>query len=306
MRERVVIAAGLQELRFPGYIQKMKKIVIVIFLLAISLFALAQDKIEKKTTAIVKEGKLLYRSEMASWYGTDIFLEKLKSRGENVGGYFSYTNNNLSKCIFFSKGDYPRVIGSIAFDSSYNVSLAIVDSTERDFTTEENGLYTIRKKALTEIETDTLFKTYKNTNLNLIPLISDEEKKVYVLTGPQINGVIIFGNDYLLTFDKNNNLKNKKKLHQNIIITDFAEAQSKNDSIIGAMHTHLPSTGDFITPTDICTLMLYEKFVEWDQYIVVSDDYVSIWNCKTDQLLAIKKDVWNKIDKDQKQRHPEK
>lgn len=36
---------------------------------------------------IVAEGKILYRSEMASWYGTDLFLEKFKQTN-TIGGYF--------------------------------------------------------------------------------------------------------------------------------------------------------------------------------------------------------------------------
>jgi hypothetical protein len=39
---------------------------------------------------------------------------------------------------------------------------------------------------------------------------------------------------------------------------------------IGAMHSHLPESGDFSTATDICTLMLYAQITKWKQHIVVS------------------------------------
>jgi len=61
------------------------------------------------------------------------------------------------------------------------------------------------------------------------------------------------------------------------------------------MHSHIPQTGEFITATDICTLMLYEKFAKWDQHLVIAEHYVSIWNCKTDELLILTKKAWNKI-----------
>ena len=54
----------------------MKKILITFINLTVCIIAFGQDKIEKATSAIVAEGKQLYKSEMASWYGTDIFLEK--------------------------------------------------------------------------------------------------------------------------------------------------------------------------------------------------------------------------------------
>lgn len=276
----------------------MKKILITFINLTVCTIAFGQDRIEKATSAIVDEGKKLYKSEMASWYGTDIFLEKFSDRRANIGGYFSYTENDISKCLFFSKSGNPKVIGTILFDSTYNINTATADSSERDFTTNELEIYTIRKIALTEINSDTLFKTFKNTNLNLIPLIDKGEKKVYVLTGPQNNGVVIFGNDYLLTFDKKNKLVAKKQLHKNIIPIKYTD--EKDEAV--TMHTHLPETGDYITATDICTLLLYEKFAKWKQHVVISEDHVCMWDCKTDQLVTLTKKAWDRIYKDHEKR----
>ena len=274
----------------------MNKIVITLINLAICASAFGQTKIEKETYPIIEEGKRLYKSEMASWYGSDIFLEKFSIKKENIGGYFSYIENETPKCIFFAKGDDPKVIGTISFDSTYNVQTALADGTERGFTNDELDLYTLRKAALNEINSDTLFKTFKNTNLNLIPLIGDGEKRVYVLTGPQGGEVVILGNDYLLTFDKRNNLIKKKSLHKNIL--SFKYSKEGDEAV--TMHTHLPETGDFITATDICTLMLYEKFAKWKQHIVMSQSYVCIWDCKKDQLITLTKKAWDRIYNEQK------
>jgi len=145
----------------------MNKILIIIFTL-ISLSVFGQKDPTKEVQPIVAEGKLLYKSEMASWYGTDLFLENYKNR-DNIGGYFSYTYNDISKCVFFSKSDNPKIIGTISFDSTYNVKTAKTNLTEREFTTNENDLYVIRRIALSEVNSDILFKKYKNTNLNFIP-----------------------------------------------------------------------------------------------------------------------------------------
>lgn len=276
--------------------------VFTFLLTLLSLSVFGQSDPTEQAQPIVEEGKLLYKSEMASWYGTDLFLENYKDRN-NIGGYFSYIDNEVAKCIFFSKGDKPKVIGSISFDSTYNTKTANVSLAERDFTKNENDLYEIRKLALAEINSDTLFKTYKNTNLNLIPLANVKEKKVYVLTGPQNSGVVIFGNDYLLTFDDNNKLLIKKQLHKNIIPVYYGGKEEEGKKNIGAMHSHLPETGEYMTATDICTLMLYEKFAKWEQHIVVSDKYMNIWNCKTDQLVVLPKEVVDRINKDQEKRN---
>lgn len=281
----------------------MKKVFVSIALL-ISLSALSQQTPTEQAQPIVAEGKLLYKSEMASWYGTDLFLEKYSNR-ENIGGYFSYIDNSAAKCIFFSKSAEPMVIGTISFDSTYNVKTAIADLSERNFTDLERQLYTIRKTALAEINADRqLFKTYENSNLNLIPLINGTEKKVYVLTGPTQNGIVLIGNDYLLTFDTEGKLLAKKQLHKNLIPINYGG--KKDEQAVGAMHTHLPETGDFITATDICTLMLYEKFAGWKTHNVVSKNYLNIWNCETDQLTVISMDAVDKINKDQEKRSKKK
>ncbi len=65
---------------------KIKILYLFVFLF-VSNFISAQD-LEKIAQEITDEGIQLYRSEMASWYGTDVFVENYKQR-ENIGGYFS-------------------------------------------------------------------------------------------------------------------------------------------------------------------------------------------------------------------------
>lgn len=231
---------------------------------------------------------------MASWYGTDVFVEQYKNRA-NIGGYFSYVENNVPKCVFFSKEENARVIGTVSFDETYDTKTAKTQLTERTFSDVESELYIIRKKALTAMEHDTIFKTYKGTNLNLVPIITNGEKKVYVLTGPTKNGEVIFGNDYLLTFDKKNNLKSTKRLHTNIITIKY---EGKGEKGVAAVHSHLPETGDIITATDICTTMLYEKFAGWETNYVMSENYVSIWDCKSNELVVMTRKAFDKIAKD--------
>ena len=270
----------------------MKRIFPLLLLLISSMTLFGQTDLKKISDSLVIEGTKLYKSEMASWYGTDIFLEKYKNR-VNIGGYFSYLDGNFAKCIFFSKSDIPKVIGTITFDSSYDVNNAGIDLNEREFTKTENELYTIRSIALKIVNSDKLFKSYENTNPNLIPLNSNGQKKVYVLTGPTENGLVIFGNDYLMTFNDNNELISKKQLHKNIIFID--NGKIGDTSIMGTMHTHLHETGDFITATDICTLMLYGKMANWQQHFVMSKKYVSIWDCNKDILSILTKKAWDNI-----------
>lgn len=280
----------------------MKKLVLLICCLP--FFAGAQN-LEEKAKEIWTEGKLLYQTEMASWYGTDMFLMQYGER-EKIAGYFSYLDNNVPTCIFFSHGEIPDVIGTITFDSTYLIEKANADLTVRNFTPLENELYQLREAALEQVVNDTFFKNYRNANLNLIPLISEKEKKVYILTGPTQSGVVLLGNDYLLNFSNDFELIRKKELHRNLIPIEYRSADDKSENAGITMHNHSPETGDFITPTDVCTLMLYGKFTGWELHYTVSKNYLSTFNCKTSELHIITMEALEKIDKDQKKRKKKK
>jgi len=278
----------------------MYRIFAMAFAIIVVNNCLAQTDIDLLKDSIEKEGQRLYRSEMASWYGTDILLEALKDKRKDFGGYFSYFVGDSTRCVFFDKSTTPLIMAGVTFDSSYNTKNAIVDARPRQLTPYERSLYDVRQAAFKQIKGDTLFKTYQNTMLNLIPFDDGANKKVYVLTGPEQNGVVVFGNDYLLTFDSNNNLVAERRLHKNIIMSEYGKNPDQVE--MGGVHTHLPETGALITPTDICTLRLYEKFTKWQQYIVISESHVSIWDCAKNNFIVLTREAWDKIygDKDKK------
>ncbi|NIG55603.1 hypothetical protein [Chitinophaga sp. Cy-1792] len=268
----------------------MKPILTLIMLL-ISAPMFAQ---QNNTDMIVQEGKMLYRSEMASWNGTDLMLEKFKGADlEKIGGYFSYEkNSNEINCVFFNRDAVPKIIFAVTFDSTLEIVNARVNNEERAATKLELEYYAIRQTTLELVSSDSFFLHYKNTSLNIIPIIHNKTKKVYVLTGPKENGAVLIGNDYLLTFDDKGLLLEKKRLHKNLIPIGYAE---KDKEVVATMHSHLPETGDYITATDICTLMLYEKVARWKQHYVISANYVSIWDCYRNQLYVLTKEAWEKI-----------
>ncbi|WP_298538867.1 hypothetical protein [uncultured Aquimarina sp.] len=266
---------------------------IIILNLALICFNISYGQTEDE---ILAEAYLLYNLEKASWNGTDIFLEQFPEKRNLIGGYFSYSENDYHNCIFFNQDETPKILAKITFDQSFDVAKTVVDTTKRKLDSYEMDLFQIRKNALKEINADNeLFKQYNNTNLNPIPIISGEDRKVFVLTGPTISGVVVLGNDYLLTFDEENNLKEKKSLHKNIIPIDY---DNKTKDVV-TMHSHIETTGDLITSTDLCTIMLYEKYANWKQHIVISKNNVSLWDCKKDKLVVMTRKAWERISEHQ-------
>lgn len=273
----------------------MKNTFLILYFSLFYFFSPAQN-LQKISQEITNEGIQLYRSEMASWYGTDVFIENYKERN-NIGGYFSYIHNNeVPTCVFFSKEN--KVIGTISFPTDYNPKNSKLDLSEREFSEVEKEYFIIRQEAIQKIENDTIFKYYKDVKFNLVPVISkDGRKKVYIFSGTNKKNTILFGNDYLLDFDKQNKIKKIHKLHNSLLM--FSMYDKEVGDITGGIHSHVIEDWPYITPTDICTLMLYQNYTNWNQYTVVSKKYTSIWNCKSYHLTILKNSTLEKINIDQ-------
>lgn len=151
----------------------MKKNILLFLLLM-----MAGNNYGQKQDEILAEAWLLYNSEMASWHGTDIFRARFADKTDKVEGYFSYSEEDKHTCIFFNNDNDPDVLASIIFNGNFVPEAAEVDDAPRKLTALEKDYYTIRQKALQESINDTLFKRYDNTNLNFIPLINGNKKKV--------------------------------------------------------------------------------------------------------------------------------
>lgn len=271
------------------------------FFIVLMTLNLSAQNLEKISKEIAEEGITLYRSEMASWYGTDVFLANYQNR-ENIGGYFSYIDNQVPKCIFFSKEN--KVIGTIAFPTNYKPENASLDLTERNFSANEQEYATIRNKALDRIKTDTIFKYYNDTDFNIVPIIKNNTKKVYILTAPKSNNLVLFGNDYLIDFDKKNDIKKVQRLHKSLITQKIVDEEV--GKTISGVHSHILEDWPYMTPTDICTLMLYQHLTNWGSYNVIHKKYYSIWNSRNNTLTIMLTEVLKKINEEQRKSDSEK
>jgi hypothetical protein len=264
----------------------MKNILLLCAFIFLGLQSYSQTQSE-----ILQEGRLLYQNAVAARHGTEIFLSQHADRKESIGGYVSYIAGSDKVCVLFSKDAKPRAIGA--------VTETTIQSTERELTKNEQDLVTIRQIAVREYNSDTLFKSYQKMNPNFIAISDGNGKRVYILTTPEEPGVIVFGNDYLLTFDSNNTLKQKRRLHHDLTSIRY-NLQDKKPALT-TTHLHQSETGDLITATDICTLLLHAP-LPWGQHFVISPKNVSIWDCADEDLIIVTKDAWDKAAAAQKLR----
>lgn len=270
----------------------MKKLLTLIALFILAQNAIAQkNALRKIADSINAEGEALYRSEWASGYSTQIFSSGYGGKKQLSGGYFSYETGKEMTTIFFSKNNDPVVLATVKFGHKLDSSKYSIDTTTRKFTGVEKDLYAIRSKAAQAVLNDTLFKIYENTSLNLVPIIKNGAKKVYVITAQTAPDEVLLGNDYLINFDKDNNIIKKTKLHNNLIPLGTGGI----DTIEASSHQHLGETSPYITATDVCAFRLWKGKTTWVISFIVSAGYVSAWHFRDEFLEILTQAEFEKI-----------
>ena len=270
------------------------KFLITLLLIVLTVPVFAQKKLQKKINETVEEGKLLHRIETASWFGTDLLMANYTDIS-NIGGNISYPEGDLTRCVFFDRSTPTRTICTFTFSENFSNENTTMNFDARALTKNEKELVAIRKVALENMQTnkDDFYTFYKDCSPNLVPLKNGKNKKVYIITAPTVEGVVILGNDYLLTFNKKNGLKSRKALHQNLISIPYQDTENGEERA-STMHSHSKKTGELITATDICTLLLYSNTANWRMHYVVSPNYLNIWSCEEQNLMLLPRKFLNK------------
>jgi hypothetical protein len=271
-------------------------------IILILVFNLTSLLLGQETKSVLEEGKLLFRLEKASWYGTDDFLARFSNKRDSIGGYLSYVNENDQVVnIFFNRDQPSHIFVRYYFDSLPGNKPVEIDSLDHTASQLENDLIAIRQDASRQIleNPDKFFSFYENTAMNLIPLIEGDKRKVFILTASEIPHVVMIGNDYLLTYNHDNKLIKKEQLHISLLRYPYTSGDPEN-KMSTTYHTHVIS--DYINSTDICTLLLYKDFVEWKQHHVIGKKHVSIFDLEKEDLVIMTKKAWNKLNKLQRKK----
>src|SRR5690606_11675821 len=243
--------------------------------------------------AIEAEGKLLYRLEKASWYAKDIFVDTYHILTGSTGGYVSYpSSENLIITSFYDKEDPSLILVRFTFQELPEPEPIEITAVPSPATSNEQILIAMRETVKKELQNNSegFFQFYKGSAPNVIPLLRKNELKTYIISASTEQGKLLLGNDYELIFDKKFNIKRKRKLHNSLIAFDF---QGEEHKIESTMHSHVLS--DFITVTDICTLLLYKDFLSWDFHYVLGKKYITLFDLKRESLVMMKLKAWKKI-----------
>lgn len=281
--------------------QKTKTTILILKLIFTLLFtinitqnllshSLDKSAVIDKSDQIIEEGKMIFNLEVTSYSATEVFLSNFKGDKSKVGGYFSYFSKDKNQFINVyynneTNGKTPKIIFTTRYSveekkSEINTESLKKEQVEREMTDYEKNLYRMRTKTLELFSKDTVIKHYDNTSLNIIPMYYNGQYKSYIITIPRIEGIVVMGNDYLVEFDNNINITKRTKLHSDILPVDVGN--DKNRGI--TYHTHIKSTGDLLTPTDVAVLLLSAKGAGWLKHFVMAPDWVTMWDVTTEKF----------------------
>jgi hypothetical protein len=238
-----------------------------IFLTTISF---GQD-LEQVSSRILKEGIQLYRNERASWISTDSLPEPSRKL---IAGYFTYSNGENFISIYVDKSDQ-NAVRKFTFQPQGNTEIKLT-TTEQDVQLSEieRGILAVRKKAVALSSMWYEQFGYSNiVNPNIIINKTSPEFEVYVIPGPKQKGLLPIGGDLKMTFKPNGELKQIGVIHNNLIPFDL----NSQEEIVATAHEHLGKrlAKEYMTVTDVCTLLLYRQHLKEEKHLSVHRKFIS-------------------------------
>jgi len=235
------------------------------------------------SSQILEKGFKLYRNEMASWISTDSLTQSEKSK---IKGYFTYLESKSKKLIsVYVDSTEQLAVKRFSFEQASNLEISLI-RVEKNIalTGEEKQILTVRNNAF-EIAKFWYqsFGYFEIVNPNIIIYETEPEYVVYIIPGPFNNNIVPIGGDIYLTYSREGKSKKMEPIHNNIIPFNYQILQETIDT--GHEHRGKKLGKEFITPTDICTLLLYKDVFNGEKHTVIHKKYISEFYFKDPKLV---------------------
>ncbi len=248
---------------------RMKQI-LTYFSIFLTTVAFGQD-LEQLSNKILAEGIELYRNEKASWISTDSVPEADR---ELVNGYFSYSDGKNYFSIYVDKTDKSAVY-KFTFSPVGNLEIELIQ-TEKNIPLSESeiNILSVRKKAVGL--SSMWYQQFGYTqivNPNIIIYRTEPEFIVYAIPGAKQHGLLPIGGDLRMTFKPDGELNRIDPIHNNLIPlnTDTPE----ETAYMAHEHRGKRLAKEYMTSTDVCTLLLYRQFLKEEKHLSVHKKFIS-------------------------------
>lgn len=210
------------------------------------------ENINAALDSILAEGYTLYLQEKLAWIATDACVEYVEDLSGVRMTVFPSGEDEITSLFFRDKDS----------TSVFQLKMDLADGSisgetdPRPLNELEKGAVRLKEKLLEKIEEARIGiashpDAEGDLNFQFIPM--NGMIRVYFLQGTTKSNMIPFGNDATVDFDEDLNLIGWRREHKSFIP---AETVSDAGPIVSVIHSHT-SDNPFISPTDICTFLLY-------------------------------------------------
>lgn len=251
-----------------------------LFLLtALAFSAIGQD-FEQVSNEILQDGIQMYRNERASWISTDYIPEKDRSL---VNGYFTYFNGENFISIYFDKSN-KNAVYKFTFQPVGEIEIEMLKTEQNILLTKtEQDILKVRKKAVGL--SVMWYKQFGYTQIvdpNVIIYKTSPQYEVYVIPGAKVPDLLPIGGDLWMTFKSDGELNKMDAIHNNLIPFEVGITE---EVFLRHEHKGRRLAKEYITSTDVCTLLLYRDYLKEEKHVVVHRKYISEFYAKEVRLL---------------------
>lgn len=233
--------------------------------------------------AVINEGTTLYQLEQAAWRATDRMILNQGKRRDSVGGYVAFKDGENVRVITYNRYDSSTVMSVFVFNREIDEGSMLVDNVSRKAQPREQALIDLRMRAVRDVAFDTshFYKHYRNTHYNVVPIIDDTSRRVYVMTTIEQGVVMPIGNDYLLRYTPSLELVERRRLHQSFLPIELQKVDTASKDPDLTWHRHAENGDPLPTATDVCALLLYTKNPIWHKHGIITSAWYTLFDCRT-------------------------
>ncbi|UYZ59921.1 hypothetical protein [Hymenobacter latericus] len=235
----------------------------------------------------LRDGLALYEVERASWVSDDV-LRAQPSLPLQPVTFLSYATPDSVRTVFIGVvANQPTVVLQVSYGKGQlQPSQARVQPTGRPLADNEEKLFLIQQDVLKRQRKLTGGQSPAGTTYNVSVIEQGTTYKAYLLLGATTAGVVPLGADWCLTYGPDGKLQRTQRLHQSYVPITPPPAGT---TVQASVHTHLPGYPALITPTDICTLLLYREALppSHSRHVVLGAELASVFELNTQELRVL-------------------
>lgn len=234
---------------------------------------------------INEDGTNLYKLSLMTQYSADMMYEKDLMVG--MTGYLSYASGGMFYSIYWmGSGESRKVQYRFMAVNPEQKSLIQMGKDNVALTKEEALLADVKSQVLQAVQTDRQFFVRTSTGLGLqVQLLSKGSNIVaYLMPYQTAENTVPIGNDFEMVFNGSSGALRAREVIRETYTAVPVDIEPNDQGQLITFHDNTLNGPAFISPTDICSLLLYGGNRAGHEHHVISGMYLSIYDVQKREI----------------------